>query len=222
MRPIDAHAVPAEGDVTQRGLLQSIVEVACRVFAAAAASVFLVDRENGDLVFEAVAGEGDDWLVGNRVPSGTGIAGSVAILGQPLIIDDVADHEQFSRAVAESTGYVPRSIMAGPLIRDGQCIGVIEVLDRGSRPRGDIGDLDLLGMLATETSLALDLLLQLRWTGGAARAGGGDLALLQRVAERLPSADPNLAATVHRLLAMADDLLMAENMAENASSSTAG
>nr|BFE80730.1 hypothetical protein GCM10020093_033310 [Planobispora longispora] len=50
---------PVEPDVTQRRLLQSIVEVACRVFGAAAASVFLVDRGTGELVFEAVAGEGE-------------------------------------------------------------------------------------------------------------------------------------------------------------------
>ena len=43
-------------DLSQRRLLQSIVEVARSVFCAAAASVFLVDEDTGELVFEAVCG----------------------------------------------------------------------------------------------------------------------------------------------------------------------
>ena len=56
-------------DLTERGLLQSIVEVARSVFSAAAASVFLLDEDTDELVFEAVAGEGADSLVGQRFPA---------------------------------------------------------------------------------------------------------------------------------------------------------
>ncbi|GIH80784.1 GAF domain-containing protein [Planobispora longispora] len=205
---------PVEPDVTQRRLLQSIVEVACRVFGAAAASVFLVDRGTGELVFEAVAGEGEGVLVGTRFPGGTGIAGWVAMCGQPLLVDDVRQSEQFARGAAESTGYVPRSIMAAPLIKDGECIGVVEVLDRGLRPRGDLGDVDLLALLATEVALALELLVQVRWGGGdrpRPAAGGEDLALLHRVAQRLGGAG-SAAATARRLLVTADELLAAEEV----------
>ena len=41
-----------------RELLQSIVEVARAIFGATASSVFLLDEETDELVFEAVAGEG--------------------------------------------------------------------------------------------------------------------------------------------------------------------
>src|ERR1035438_1031376 len=58
-------------DITERSLLQSIVEVARSVFGAAAASVFLVDERSNELVFEAVSGEGEEDLVGTRFPSGT-------------------------------------------------------------------------------------------------------------------------------------------------------
>jgi GAF domain-containing protein len=188
------------------------VEVARLVFGAAAASVLLID-EAGDMVFEAVAGEGEQHLVGTRFPSGTGIAGWVATFGMPLLVDDVGQNAQFSKDAAESTGYVPDSIMAAPLIRDGECIGVLEVLDRGSRPRGDLSDVDLLGLLSTEVALGLDVLTRLRWVRAREitspdRAGTrADLALLRRVAERLPSADTAIATTVMRLLATADELL---------------
>jgi GAF domain-containing protein len=205
---------PAAGeDITQRRLLQSIVEVARGVFAAAAASVFLVDRADGSLVFEAVSGEGEEELVGKRFPNGTGIAGWVAAFGQPLLIDDVTDSPQFARDAAESTGYVPQSIMAAPLIRNGECIGVLEVLDRGTRPRAELGDMELLGMLATELATALDLLVHLRWSQSAGptpgQATSDDLLLIQRIADWLPRADDPVATTVRRLLATAADLIAA-------------
>lgn len=202
-------------DISERSLLQSIVEVARSVFGAASASVFLVDAATGDLVFEAVSGEGEDKLIGTRFPSGTGIAGWVAACGQPLLVDDVAVSPQFALDAAKSTGYVPSSIMAAPFIRDGDTIGVLEVLDRGKRPRGDLGDVDLLGLLATEVALGIDLLARLRWAEAQevvpAEAVGvrPDLALLRRIAERLPAADGPVAAAVIGLLNTVDQLLAA-------------
>jgi len=153
-------------DITERSLLQSVVEVARSVFGAAAASVFLLDEETDELVFEAVAGEGEEHLVGTRFPSGTGLAGWVVMSGQSMLVDNVNESPQFARDAAESTGYVPNSIMAAPLVRNGECIGVLEVLDRGSQPRGDLSDVDLIGMLATEVALGLELLVRLRWQSG--------------------------------------------------------
>ncbi|MFD7414096.1 GAF domain-containing protein [Kitasatospora purpeofusca] len=205
-------------ELRQRRLLQSIVEVARSVFGAAAASVLLVDEDDGDLVFEAVAGEGEHHLLGSRFPAGTGIAGWALMTGQPVVVDDVADSPQFARSAAESTGYVPSSIMAAPLICDGDCIGVLSVLDRDSRPRCDLGDMASLGLLATEMATVLELLLTLRSAApapapapaaapGPGKAAAFDPAVLQRVADRLPGAPDHVAATVGKLLAMADDLL---------------
>ena len=199
---------PTDSDITQRRVLQSIVEVARSIFGAAAASVFLLEQETGDLVFEAVAGEGEALLPGTRFPGGTGIVGWTAQCGQPLVVDDVSDAPLFSRAAAESTGYVPRSIMAAPLFHDGDCIGVLEVLDRDSRQRCDLNDLDSLGMLATEIAAVLELLVRVRPArGDEPQDALLDMPLLRRVAERLPAATEQVGATVAKLLVMADELL---------------
>jgi GAF domain-containing protein len=207
-------------DIAQRQLFQSIVEVALRVFGAAAASVFVIDRAKGTLVFEAVAGEGEDSLVGTSFPGDTGIAGWVAMSCQPVLVDDVSQSPQFARTSAEATGYIPKSIMAAPLIADGECIGVLEVLDRGSRDHGELSDMDLLGLLATELSAAVELLVRLRWAsaypqgsghppGSGYQPGSGDprVDLLCRVAQRLPGAPEAIATAVTQLLATADQLL---------------
>lgn len=201
-------------DLSQRRLLQSIVEVARSVFCAAAASVFLVDQDSGELVFEAVCGEGEDSLVGSRFPGDTGIAGWVASSGQPLLVDDVSRSPQFAPDAAKSTGYVPRSIMAAPLISHGECLGVLEVLDRGARERGELGDVDLLGLLAAEVGMAVELLSP---TGNTNGSGQLDVPLLQRVAERLPSAPEPVANTVMGLLAMVDTLLCRDDHPAGAS-----
>ena len=57
------------GEGLHRALLQSIVEVARAIFRAKASSIFLLDEAADELVFEAVAGEGEDALVGERLPA---------------------------------------------------------------------------------------------------------------------------------------------------------
>ena len=47
-----------------RQLLQSVVEVARAIFGAQASSIFLLDEEADELVFEAVAGHGAETLLG--------------------------------------------------------------------------------------------------------------------------------------------------------------
>jgi hypothetical protein len=41
-----------------------------------------------ELVFEAVSGQGAKELVGRRLPARTGIAGSVLMTGEPIVIED--------------------------------------------------------------------------------------------------------------------------------------
>ncbi|MEU7746685.1 GAF domain-containing protein [Nonomuraea sp. NPDC049158] len=192
-------------DGTERRLLQSIVEVARHMFGAAAASIFLVDPDTGDLVFEAVSGEGEKELVGSHFPAGTGIAGWVAASGQPMVADDVSAVTQFAQDAAESTGYVPRTIMAAPLIRFEECVGVLEVLDR-TASRSDLDDMELLGMFATQAACALELLIRVRRSDGREPLADPH-ALLRRIGERLRGRDRSSDAAAVRLLAIADDLL---------------
>jgi GAF domain-containing protein len=141
-----------------RELLQSIVEVARGIFGARASSIFLLDVEADELVFEAVAGEGASSLVGQRLPSSTGIAGWVLVTRQPLVLEDLQNDPRFARDVAEATGYVPRSLMAVPLLHDEEVLGVLQVLDRPQRERFSLQEMELLGLFANQAAIALDLL----------------------------------------------------------------
>src|SRR3954469_1953670 len=139
-------------------LLQSIVQVARQIFGAGASSIFLYDEATDELVFEALTGPGAETLVGRRFPSSLGIAGWVLVTRQPLILDDVSRDPRFARSLAESTGYVPSSVMAAPLLFDERCLGVLEVLDRPQDVPFTLDQMELLGLFAHQAALAVDLL----------------------------------------------------------------
>ena len=145
-----------------RALLQSIVEVARAIFGARASSVFLFDEPSDELVFEAVAGEGADDLVGQRFPSSTGIAGWVLVTRQPLVVEELENDPRFAREAAESTGFVPKGIMAVPLLYEDNALGVLEVLDRPANAAFSLAEMELLGLFATQAATALALLRKAR------------------------------------------------------------
>ena len=167
-----------------RELLQSIVEVARGIFHAKASSIFLLDEESDELVFEAVAGEGSESLIGRRFPSSTGIAGFVLVSRQPLVVEDVLEDPRFSRETAESTGFVPKGLMAVPLLHEERVLGVLEVLDRPSDARFTLAEMDLLGLFANQAAIALDLLQRAR-RAQATLEGQGELAVVARLAQKL-------------------------------------
>ncbi len=70
---VAAGVMASEEDFTR--LLRSIVEVARAIFGAQGSSIFLLDEETDELVFAAVASEEEQFLIGQRFPSSTGIAG---------------------------------------------------------------------------------------------------------------------------------------------------
>jgi GAF domain-containing protein len=179
---VAAGVLGAEKDY--RELLQSIVEVARAIFRAKASSIFLLDEETDELVFEAVAGEGSESLIGRRFPSSTGIAGFVLVSRQPLVIEDVLEDPRFSRETAESTGFVPKGLMAVPLLHEERALGVLEVLDRPSDARFTLEEMDLLGLFANQAAIALDLLQRAR-RAQSTLADQGELAVLARLAQKL-------------------------------------
>jgi GAF domain-containing protein len=189
-------------------LLRSVVEVARAIFEARASSVFLLDEAADELVFEAVAGEGSDDLIGRRFPSSAGIAGWVLVTRQPIVIEDVEHDPRFARDLAESTGYVPRGLMAVPLLHGERVLGVLEVLDRPQQTRFTLAEMDLLGMFANQAAIALDLLQRARRARAAVEEGStSELAVVARLADRLEGLEEPSRGLVLRVLEDVDALL---------------
>jgi GAF domain-containing protein len=189
-----------------RALLQSIVDVARAIFRAKASSILLLDEEADELVFEAAADEASEALIGKRFPSSTGIAGFVLVSRQPLVIEDVLTDPRFSRETAESTGFVPKGLMAVPLLHEERVLGVLEVLDRPQDTRFTLAEMELLGLFASQAAIALDLLQRAR-RAHQALDGHGELSVISRLAEKLEARREDGSETALRLLAELEQLL---------------
>jgi signal transduction protein with GAF and PtsI domain len=116
--------------MTMTAELQAGVSATRALFGAAACSCALAAEDGAALRFVAADGVGAAEIIGVTLPVGRGIAGWVALTGQPIAVGDVTRDERFARDIAEATEYVPTSILAAPLLTpEGETIGVIEVLD---------------------------------------------------------------------------------------------
>lgn len=186
---------PEGGDRLSEELLQSVVEVARAIFGAQASSVFLLDEETDELVFQAVSGRGEGALVGRRFPASGGIAGWVVASGEAMVVDDLAANPAFDRERAASTEYVPDSLMAAPLVHGERMLGVLEVLDPTVQSRSSLSELDLLALFAKQAATALRVVAERRQLAGA--SGGLDtdgrqtalylVGSLQRLLETAPA-----------------------------------
>jgi signal transduction protein with GAF and PtsI domain len=140
----------------EQELLTSIVAATRDRLGAAACSVALLD--GNQLEFRAADGAGAAQVIGMRLPVGRGLAGYVVASGQAIAVAEVRRDQRFDIETAESTGYVPSSILAVPVEDDEGPMGVLEVLDRQSGPR----DMDVAAAAARQ------ILLVVRLAGSAA------------------------------------------------------
>lgn len=138
--------------------LERAVSSIRQLYEAAACSVALLEDNGSQLRFRAADGVGGDAIIGMSLPLGRGIAGWVAMTGQGIAVADVQRDPRFAKDVAEATSYVPRSIIAVPLVEpDGSVTGVLEVLDseRGDEHTGR--DLDVLSLLGSQLTAVVRL-----------------------------------------------------------------
>ena len=183
-------------------LLQTIVEAAARLFGAAASSIALVSEKQKELEFRVATGVGREEVVGMHIPLDQGIAGYVAMTGQPMAISNVQQDPRFAQETAEKTGYVPRSILAMPLLSNDRVIGVIEVLDKINAPSFGMQDMELLSIFARQAAIAIHASQQYERLGEALVRGLKDLVkteggpeieqVIDRLAER-PGEDEGAA-----------------------------
>src|SRR5690606_23043517 len=109
-----ATAGTIEARVTHARLLETIVETAARVIAARAASLFMVSDDGTELIVEVAIGPRAEEARQFRVPIGQGIAGLVALTGQPMAVADVQNDPRHAAELAEQIGHRPESILCVP------------------------------------------------------------------------------------------------------------
>lgn len=171
---VSAAAGTIASPVSHLRLLEMIVETAAHVLRADAASLLLVDEETDELVFEVATGAKADETKKIRVPLGHGVAGTVAVTGQPLAI--AGEHSQVrAKDISDQIGYEPSSLLCVPLYYGDRIIGVLELLDKRGADAFGPDDIDALTLFANQAAVAIEY----------SRAHGDLAAVVARLVESL-------------------------------------
>ena len=110
-------------------ILEMILTLVSELIRAKNWSLFLLDSTTQELTFELVVGLDKEQVGDLRIKLGEGIAGTVALTGEPILVPDVSCDDRFCQKVDELTGFVTRSIICLPLRIQDSVIGVVEVVN---------------------------------------------------------------------------------------------
>jgi adenylate cyclase len=134
-------------------LIIRIVGKISEVLRAERSSLFLLDRESGELWSKVAQGA---EVAEIRFPRSLGLAGFVAETGEALNIRDAYKDPRFNPEVDRRTGFHTRGVLCVPVLdRQGQIIGVTQTVNKRG---GDFGqeDEDLLRALSSQIGVALE------------------------------------------------------------------
>jgi signal transduction histidine kinase len=137
-------------------LLQTITQAATELTDTEASSIMLVDKNTGELRFEAVSGSKREEVKRITVPLEDSIAGWIAREGKPLIISDAQQDPRFYTQVDETTDFETRSILGVPLQVKGEVIGVLEALNKTGDEIFSQDDMHTLSTLAAHAAIAIE------------------------------------------------------------------
>ncbi len=149
---VAARALNSERDLER--LLPLIVNTARKVVDADRCSLFLLDKERGELWSKVAQGVGVKEI---RIPISTGIAGAVATSALPVNIPDAYLDDRFNPEVDKRTGYRTRSILCVPMISQSEeVVGVLQALNKIDDAPFTPDDEDLLTALGGQAAAAVN------------------------------------------------------------------
>jgi signal transduction histidine kinase len=167
-------------------LLQNILENAVGILNCEAGSLFLLDEQTKELVFKVTVGPVAANLIGQRLPSGTGIVGRAVQTRGPVIENEEqrVTSKRFN-GVDQQTGFVSRSLMAIPLQVKDRVTGVVEVINRRDGLPFVVGDQELLTAFAGQAAVAIENSRLFSLTDQELAARVEELSVMQRIDREL-------------------------------------
>ncbi|HBX70425.1 MAG TPA: hypothetical protein DEH25_13865 [Chloroflexi bacterium] len=166
-------------------LLDQILASAIEILNCEAGTLFLVEEETGELVFEVVKGPVAGELVGRRLPPGTGHVGRSVDSGSPAIVNEVRATTEWSQKSDQQTGFKTRDLLLVPMTVKDHVVGVIEVINRkdGMPFTGD--DQNLLTTFTSQAAVALENARLYTLTDQKLAARVDELSVMQRIDREL-------------------------------------
>jgi len=137
-------------------LLDLLVETSCRVFNSEAGSILFLDKNSNELIFAIAIGPNGSKIKYKKIPLGKGISGIVAKTGEAIIIPDVSKDKRWYN-MDYLSDFKTQSIICVPLkLKNGDVIGVMEILNSKSENSFGKDDLELFQAFANQAAVAVE------------------------------------------------------------------
>ncbi|MFO7768894.1 MAG: PP2C family protein-serine/threonine phosphatase [bacterium] len=134
-------------------VLPRILQTATENVKADRGTLYIVDRERGELWSRVLQGEEEMEI---RLPLGEGLSGYVAKTGDVILIEDAYSDPRFNREMDKKTGYRTRSVLTTPMRnKRGEIIGVFQLLNKEGGPF-EQGDVEFLDALSAHAAIAIE------------------------------------------------------------------
>ena len=166
-------------------LLNNILKSATMILNCAAGSLFLVDVQTGELIFEVVIGPVAADLVGKRLPPGTGVVGEAVESRQAIIANDAKRRKDWFEKTDEQTGFSTQDLLVVPMMVKDRVIGVIEVINKNDGSPFNQADQELLTTFASQATIAIENARLYTMTDQALAARVEELSVMQRIDREL-------------------------------------
>lgn len=140
-------------DLDDFTVLQTIISVASELTQSEVASILSYNEEDGHLHFIAAPWFHRDSIESVRVPLGESIAGWVFKHAKPLVIPDAKDDDRFYSEVDDAAEFQTKSLLAVPLLFNGEPVGVFEAINKTNSAHYNGEDVTILETLAALTAL---------------------------------------------------------------------
>lgn len=134
-------------------LLRSILDMSAELLKAEQGSLMLLDHETDALLLEAKKGEYDisETL---RIQKGEGIAGKVAAVGEPLLVENLEDDPRVRQKNRQH--YKTRSFVSVPLKIGDRTFGVLNLADKSTGEVFNQEDLKLIQSFTAHAAVVLE------------------------------------------------------------------
>ncbi|MEW5868668.1 MAG: GAF domain-containing protein [Chloroflexota bacterium] len=190
-------------------LLNQIMQSAVEILNCEAGSLFLVDQETDELVFEVVTGPVASNLLGRRLPPGTGLVGEAVQTGRALIVNDAKRRKEWFEKTDEQTGFTTQDLLAVPMRVQDRVIGVIEVINKRNGAPFTQADQDLLTAYTSQASIAVENARLYTMTDQALADRVEELSVMQRIDREL-----NASLDIERAMRITLDWAMRQSEAQ--------
>jgi hypothetical protein len=184
-----------------RQLLMGSCRLAKELARPQTAACWVLDDEAEHVVCLAAVGDGAERLMGRQLPLGQGVAGAVALCGEPAATGD-ADLDNKCLAVTEGlVGFPLTDVLCVPLRAGEDVYGALEVLNAADPGGFGEREAELLQIVAQQAAAAMELASRLE------RTRHGFLCTVEYLADLASAPEGAAQCHPHRALPLVDGLV---------------